>query len=211
MHKWCISCPEITPFFSGVHWVAALSVCSITLPSCSQSAHQTRCMERLTVCSQAKSSGEKKTKSRQTLKTTLRNKQRALTTLMGRGTYSPLNAAGFPFHDLLAGLPMAAASWLSYGCAWLSHFPPNSLAVIAANERATILAWTVMGRCQGGTPVICCMCLCVCMDLHFRLSAPSCSPFLSPTYSAQINMHACVCVLQAEGNNGDFTAVDRTN
>lgn len=168
-------------FFSGVHWVAALSVCSITLPSCSQSAHQTRCMERLTVCSQAKSSGEKKKKpkSRQTLKTTPWNKQRALTTLMGRETYFPLNAAGFPFHDLLAGLPMAAASWLSYGCAWLSHFPPNSLAVIAANERATILARTVMGRCQGGTPVICCMCLCVCVALHwaFQTVSPIMQPF----------------------------------
>lgn len=32
-----------------------------------------------------------------------------------------------------------------YSCAWLSHFPPNSLAVIAANERAAILAWTVTG------------------------------------------------------------------
>lgn len=122
---------------------------------------------------------KKTTKSQQTLKTTPRNKQRPLTTLMGRETYSPLNAAGFPFHDLLAGLPMAAASWLSYGCAWLSHFPPNSLAVIAANERATILAWTVMGRCQGGTPVICCMCLSVCVDLHlaFQTVSPIMQPF----------------------------------
>lgn len=50
------------------------------------------------------------------------------------------------------------ASPSPYSCAWLSHFPPNSLAVIAANDKAAILAWTVTGgTCQGGTPVIYCV------------------------------------------------------
>lgn len=57
---------------------------------------------------------EKKTPQTWTTKLPRTNKSAPLTTLMAESeTYSPLNAAGFPFHGLLAGLPLAATSWLA--------------------------------------------------------------------------------------------------
>lgn len=94
---------RILSFIPVKQSVAALSFCSIVLPSCSQSVHQIHCMKRLTDCSPAKSlTKKKKTKKHHQSQ----NKQRTLTTTMGRhslgNTYSPLNEAGFPFHGLLA-------------------------------------------------------------------------------------------------------------
>lgn len=119
-------------FYSVKQSIAAFSLSSIILPSCTQSVHQIRCMKSLNDCSPAKS------QTKTTSTTGSRINTRTLTTTVGRKilatTYSLLNETRFPLHGLLAGFCQLSLS--GFSCALL--FCQISLQTIMAhNEGAT--------------------------------------------------------------------------